>query len=107
MTKKTIALSFLFLLTVSQARADMLAPQPPEHNPHPPQTQEEKARVNFAEKAVELQLQKEWSLRLFSSKKYRPDFQSKDLNCLQTPSCYEKDRAYIQEVLQLSIHFGP
>lgn len=73
----------------------MYNPTPPEKNPHPPQTEEDKERVKFALESVK---------RLLTDKDYwknqkrvldRTPFHAKSRTCIRDIKCVEKDRHFI------------
>ncbi len=74
-------------------------PSPPAKNPHPPISRQDKARVAFAQKAVEILLKKKLPQGLkFQGVEESLPFQSKDLACLKKRACYEKDIPFVNEL---------
>ena len=93
----TQILSLFFSMTL-QAQVSLL---PPENNPHPPQTQEEKKRVAFAKEALGYTLGKNWSQVKEITPNQEDSFLDKDLACLKNLTCFEKDKNFLFELLQI------
>jgi len=99
---------WLMILYSGLAGAKMAPPSPPAENPHPPATVEDKKRVAFAEQAVEALLKKDLPTSLERSKPGQTPqgFSDKDLSCLRDAGCYDKDAAFVNELLSLRTTFG-
>ncbi len=111
----TLGVLFSFLFIQVSSHAKIAPPTPPPHNPHPPTSQADKARVNFAINAVKLSLMKDSQggskkPQAFSEVKvYVPeegDFFDKDSSCLKTPDCYNSDLNFTSEVTRLITAYG-
>ncbi len=75
-------------------------PQPPESNPHPPQSKQDIERVKFAEEAVKILLMQNLPTKLqMSDVDKTPSFESKTLSCFKNVTCYSKDTAFVNEIL--------
>lgn len=84
-----------------------LPPEPPATNPHPPVTEIDKKRVKFAEQAITLLLKNKPSPLLQPKPNQpSPSFINKNLSCLQTISCIEKEVAFTNEVLTFHAQYG-
>ncbi|MCB1215247.1 MAG: hypothetical protein KDK66_07205 [Deltaproteobacteria bacterium] len=99
----SVLIAFSFNLS---AEARFAPPSPPQKNPHEAQTPEDKARVAFALKAVGLILEKNLNLEQSQEKSVSSLFLNKDLNCLKTLLCWQKDGAFVEEVSGIQIAKG-
>lgn len=82
--------------------AKMIAPQPPEQNPHPPQSAEDIKRVKFAEEAVQTLLTQNLASGLKKTELTSPpSFQDKSLECLKNINCYSKDLSFVNELFSI------
>ncbi len=114
-------LSFVILALLSEGQAQppskpsfreastlrSLPPEPPATNPHPALTEIDKKRVKFAEQAISLVLKnKPSSLLQPKPNQPSPNFINKNLNCLQTIGCIEKDTAFTNEILTFYAQYG-
>ena len=112
MQKKIIvfmALCFGILFQTSDGWSKMALPQPPLENPHPPVTEADKKRVSFAENVVRQLLMKDYPPVVYGKPPSPPPtvfFLDKDLLCLQTPSCWQKDYFFVSEVAGLKQQYG-
>lgn len=103
---KISILAFLLSIPIAQAGA-ALPPQPPEHNPHPPQTEADQRRVRFAEQAVKIFFQNPLpaTLKTFPLEE-TPPFASKNLDCLKEVSCYKRDMPFVNQILGFQERYG-
>lgn len=109
--KNSLRATFLFLFTLfilphpaqsEMQTAKMAAPQPPEQNPHPPQSAEEIKIVKFAEEAVQILLTQSLPSSLKKTDTGTVEsFQNKSLECLKNIDCYTKDLPFVNELIRL------
>jgi len=95
-------------MVANEAMAPMLPPEPPEQNPHPPQTPEDIRRVAFAEDAARRMLGQSLSLNAGGSNETKPGdyFQNKDAACLLRSECYQRDGLFVRELIQIQNLYG-
>lgn len=118
--KKLLFAVFGFLLTFlfqsslfsgegGRIMIDIPPPRPPATNPHPPVTELDKKRVEFAQKSIFALLAKPISNSLQMKTIDQPlpfTFIEKDLNCFQNIICYEKDTAFVNKLILLHQQHG-
>lgn len=107
--KKILQLSILmlyFLLPLT-ALAKMSPSYPPEQNPHPPTTSEDRKRVKLAEEAIEAFLKKYPDvIKNAPISSSTSPFTNKSSSCFQDAHCYFADTAFMQEVKSLHEAYG-
>lgn len=113
--KKIYLLAIMGIFILISARSDarvMPSPsavslqpmKPPTDNPHPPQTVQDKARVAFAQKVIDLFLAKPFPGTF--NWQVMPPPMDKSLSCLEQPSCYSKDPGFVNDLVHIHADYG-
>ena len=77
---------------------------PPAQNPHPPVTEADKKRVEFAGKVVSILLESPLSVKAPDDES--SNFENKNLECVSNKACYSKDKAFAFELASLHHRYG-
>ena len=98
----------LFLISLFSFQAQSVVPMgdmsdysdtPPAQNPHPPVTEADKKRVEFAGKVVSILLESPLSVKAPDDES--SNFENKNLECVSNKACYSKDKAFAFELASL------
>ena len=95
--------TLLFCLLATNAYAKQAPPRPPDENPHPPTTAEERSRVAFAEQAVKIFLQAHVDTKGSAT---TGSYRSKDDACLKSAACYANDAHFLGDLSTFYAQFG-
>lgn len=104
--KKSMKYFFIFFISLNffSYQANAIVPDvadadyPPEQNPHPPVTEEDKKRVEFADKVVWNFLQTDLKIKEVP-KKPVGTIVDKSSECVTDLACYSKDKAFVLELI--------